>query len=132
MLTGEIIKEAIRKSGISMDAAATMIGVSRQTLYNNLNRAVLKSDFINSVNEAFGNYFILNSQGVKFKKSTATNDTYESFVLNDPDLITYDRVKDLTAQIEYYKRMIDMQDNLIKRLEEDLERYHARPKSKAM
>ena len=51
MLTGEQIKKAIKASGLTLDEASTKLGISRQTLYIHLNKAIAEKKFVDSVKE---------------------------------------------------------------------------------
>jgi transcriptional regulator with XRE-family HTH domain len=59
MLTGEQIKKAIKESGLTLDDASTKLGISRQTLYINLSKAVADRKFIDNVKENLGTYLNL-------------------------------------------------------------------------
>lgn len=66
MEIGEFIKNAIRGKGLSLQEAATMLGISRQTLHNQLNSATPKNDFLQNVKDTLGiDYSKLISEEVK-------------------------------------------------------------------
>lgn len=48
---GELIKIAIKASGLTQEAAANALGISRQTLNNTLSKAIIEQEFIDEVAE---------------------------------------------------------------------------------
>ncbi len=123
MIKGEDIKTAIRQAGITLEDAATMLDMSRQTLYNNLNRAMITPAFRKKVVEAFKPYFDVNNMTITKVKLTATNDFYENALVREPDTPYLKDMQSYVDEIMHLKRIVALQDFQIKRLEQDLEMY---------
>ncbi len=51
MISGDQIKKAIKTAGITLEEARGRLGISRQTLYINLSKAVAEKKFIESLKE---------------------------------------------------------------------------------
>ena len=54
---GLLIKNAIKEAGFTLDSAATILQMSRQTLYINLHKANISDEFIQSIRDNFSKYF---------------------------------------------------------------------------
>ncbi len=48
------IKNLIKGKGYTMEGAAVLLGIARQTLYNAIRKSPLDSDFVKTVNEKLG------------------------------------------------------------------------------
>lgn len=54
MTIGEQIKNGIRGKGLSLQEAADLLGITRQTLHNQINSAHIKESFIQKVKIKLG------------------------------------------------------------------------------
>ena len=111
MLTGEQIKKAIKASGLTLDEASTKLGISRQTLYIHLNKAIAEKKFVDSVKEK------LPEVDLEKTERSPTNDNFSG--VNEPDNV-YGALKD--QLISSQQQTIDALNRRIETLLKDIER----------
>ena len=130
-MKGEDIKDAIRKTGISLDDAAAMLGMSRQTLYNNLNREKPTYKFVEKVKKEFSQYFDLS----KIAMATKEQPVNTMLELNEQDYpygvdtrVLNKIILEKEKQILKMEIQLDNKDEFIKKLEAQLEDYRYQSK----
>lgn len=119
MITGEQIKKAIKSAGFSLEDASTMLNISRQTLYINLNKAVADKKFVDNVKKNLGAYLTLEDKPDK----NPTNDFISGE--NEPEivqgLLKDQLIKSQQQTIEALNRTIETMEREIERLQQQLQ-----------
>lgn len=110
-LSGDDLKVLIRRSGLTLDNAATYLGVSRQTLYINLSKSELSPKFKKLVETRLWHHIA---------EKSPTNDYFSTASGNEKDQL-----------IHSLRQQIKMMEKLIERLEDEIESHHREGKAGA-
>lgn len=90
---GEIIKEAVNQSGISVTQVAKSLHVTRKTVYNIFDRVDVDNDTILKIGQII--HYDFTEKFPKLSKITRTEDPQEKYNIKD--------LEQLKADVDYWK-----------------------------
>jgi len=90
---GEIIKEAVNQSGVSVTQVAKGMGVTRKTIYNIFERIDVDNDTILKIGAII--HYDFSEKFPKLKKITTTEDPQEEYYIRN--------IEQLKADVDHWK-----------------------------
>lgn len=132
MISGKDLKRAIKAEGLTIEEAATKIGMTRVNLYSYLNRAELEEEFVENVNTKLN--IKLEGKGAPYPTNNSQNDTHTQELidqlkksLSEKDGIIkdlFDEIKQIKAGIEdlkSVKELAEKNQTILQTVQKDLQ-----------